>query len=289
MDVANDWQSFTLNTSFSRHSLPVGSCGPSCSPEQLMLQVHVSFPSGYGETLALPPNSTVGDLKVLVQKTFRQGFLRLVTEKGHVLANHEDSLLAAGIQEGMHLTVVAQKPKVAATSQAFAVWCCGGDRIATWGEQCYGGDSSAVQDHLKNVQQVQGTMGAFAAILADGSVVTWGDRNSGGDSSAVQDQLQEFQQQGTRMACHQTDPSLPGASILWMLCSSRSAQECPAGARHKHDPSLPEVEPSILWRSQLCSSRSAQECPAGARHKHGFCCHLSRWIRRYLGPCKLWW
>ena len=214
MDVANDWQGFTLNTSFSRHSLPVGSCGPSCSPEQLMLQVHVSFPSGYGETLALPPNSTVGDLKVLVQKTFRQGFLRLVTEKGHVLANHEDSLLAAGIPEGMHLTVVAQKPKVAATSQAFAVWCCGGDRIATWGEQCYGGDSSAVQDHLKNVQQVQGTMGAFAAILADGSVVTCGDRNSGGDSSAVQDQLknvQQIQATGTVFAAILAD----GSVITW--------------------------------------------------------------------------
>ena len=81
-----------------------------------MLQVKVSFPSGCGETLALPQNSTVGELKVLVQKSFRQGFLKLVTEKGHVLTNPEDSLLTAGIQEGAHLTVVAQQPKVAATS-----------------------------------------------------------------------------------------------------------------------------------------------------------------------------
>lgn len=37
-----------------------------------------------------------------------------------------------------------------------------------------GGDSSAIQDQLRNVQQLQATLGAFAAILADGSVVTWG-------------------------------------------------------------------------------------------------------------------
>ena len=45
----------------------------------------------------------------------------------------------------------------------------------TWGDPDYGGDSSEVQDQLKGVQQIQATDYAFAAILADGSVVTWGD------------------------------------------------------------------------------------------------------------------
>ena len=36
--------------------------------------------------------------------------------------------------------------------------------------------------------------GAFAAILADGSVVTWGDADWGGYSSAVRDQLRGVQQ-----------------------------------------------------------------------------------------------
>ena len=39
----------------------------------------------------------------------------------------------------------------------------------------YGGDSSTVQTQLKNVQQIQASYAAFAAILDDGSVVTWGD------------------------------------------------------------------------------------------------------------------
>ena len=52
-----------------------------------------------------------------------------------------------------------------------------------------GGDSSAVQDQLKGVQQIQATRQAFAAILDDGSVVTWGHALCGGDSSAVQHKL----------------------------------------------------------------------------------------------------
>ena len=59
----------------------------------------------------------------------------------------------------------------------------------TWGDPDYGGDSSEVQDQLKGVQQVQATYSAFAAILADGSVVTWGNPGSGGDSSAIADQF----------------------------------------------------------------------------------------------------
>ena len=50
-----------------------------------------------------------------------------------------------------------------------------------------GGDSSQVQDQLKNVQKISGTSAAFAAILGDGSVVTWGQPARGGDSSRVQD------------------------------------------------------------------------------------------------------
>ena len=64
----------------------------------------------------------------------------------------------------------------------------------TWGDTGHGGDSSAVQGQLKNVQQVQASMYAFAAIRADGSVVTWGNAENGGDSSAVQDQLRNVQQ-----------------------------------------------------------------------------------------------
>ena len=64
----------------------------------------------------------------------------------------------------------------------------------TWGRPGQDGDSSAVQDQLKSVRQVQAPHSAFAAILEDGSVVTWGASYCGGDSSAVQDQLKSVQQ-----------------------------------------------------------------------------------------------
>ena len=56
---------------------------------------------------------------------------------------------------------------------------------ATWGKAACSGDSTEVQEQLKNVHQIQATQKDFAAILGDGSVVTWGTGN-GGDSSAVQ-------------------------------------------------------------------------------------------------------
>ena len=66
----------------------------------------------------------------------------------------------------------------------------GGDgSVVTWGDEDYGGDSSAVQEQLQDVQQIQASYRAFAAIRGDGSVVTWGASGHGGDSSAVQDQL----------------------------------------------------------------------------------------------------
>ena len=64
----------------------------------------------------------------------------------------------------------------------------------TWGDPDFGGDSSEVQDQLKGVRQLPATPHAFAAILADGSVVTWGHPDFGGDSSEVQYQLKGVQQ-----------------------------------------------------------------------------------------------
>ena len=142
-----------------------------------MLQVSVTLPSGRSERLSLPESSRVGDLKILAQKLFQLGFLRVVAA-GRLL-DPEESPQAAGVQEGDHLTaIVVQEAEIAATQDAFALWCCGGDRIVTWGHPINGGCNFEVQDQLKGVQQVQATSCAFAAILADKSVVTWGAKKT---------------------------------------------------------------------------------------------------------------
>ena len=146
--------------------------------------------------------SQVGDLKMSAERSFQQGFLRLVTADGRILGDPTEDgqsllrLLSEGLREEECLTAVVLQAKLAVTEKmgpcgeggAFALWCCSGNRIITWGHPDYAADSSAVQDQLRNVQQVQGTC-AFAAILADGSAVTWGYPDCGGDSNAVQDQL----------------------------------------------------------------------------------------------------
>ena len=47
---------------------------------------------------------------------------------------------------------------------------------------------------LVDAQQIQATKGAFAAILADGSVVTWGNPVTGGTCIHVQSQLRRVSQ-----------------------------------------------------------------------------------------------
>ena len=156
-----------------------------------MLQVTVALPSGCSEKFSIAQSSKVGDLRVLAQKSFQRGFLRLVAADHHAL-DPTVSLQAAGLEDGDHLTAIVLEAKLAAAAEAFALYCFGGDRVVTWGLEVGGG--SKVQDQLKGVQQVQATSKAFAAILADGSVVTWGEPARGGDSSEVQDQLKGVQQ-----------------------------------------------------------------------------------------------
>ena len=74
--------------------------------------------------------------------------------------------------------------QIHATGEAFAA-ILGDGSVVTCGHADFGGDSSVVQDQLKNVQQIQGSHGAFVAILGDGSVVTWGSTEAGGDGSLV--------------------------------------------------------------------------------------------------------
>ena len=65
--------------------------------------------------------------------------------------------------------------------------------MVSWGDRTGGGNSAAVQHQLQNVQKVQSTKRALAAILSDGSVVVWGDEAHGGNCSSVQSELQGVQ------------------------------------------------------------------------------------------------
>ena len=128
---------------------------------------------GHAELLTLPPSSTVQDLRTTAQRAFGKKYLRLITAKNRVLVNFEQTLEEAEIEDGECLTALVLQPQLAATTSAFALWCQGDSAIVAWGNAHYGGDNSTVQDQLRGVQQIIATRRAFAAILADASVVTW--------------------------------------------------------------------------------------------------------------------
>eukprot|EP00439_Symbiodinium_sp_Y106_P008321 s90_g1.t1 len=117
---------------------------------------------------------------------------RLLDSCGRVL-DPCAAIKTAGIQNDDTLTLHIYQTQTQASPDAFAA-ILGDGSVVTWGSTRSGGDSSSVQDQLKNVQQIQASSGAFAAILGDGSAVTWGAHSHGGDSRAVQHQLNNVQQ-----------------------------------------------------------------------------------------------
>ena len=103
---------------------------------------------------------------------------RLVDSSGQILdacALVRDTPLQNGDSLTLHISPV----QVCRAKHAFAA-----DASVVTSGSCWRA-FTAVQNQLKNVQQIQATDWAFAAILGDRSVVTWGDAGCGGDSSAV--------------------------------------------------------------------------------------------------------
>ena len=160
-----------------------------------MIHIYVALPNGHAKLLALLPSATVQDVKKMAKQALGKKFLRLITANGRVLDKFEQTIEEAEIEDGEYLTALVQQPLLAATHNAFALWCHGDSSVVTWGDEFFGGDSSAVRDQLKGVQQIHASQRAFAAILEDGHVVTWGHPRYGGNSfSKVRDQLKGVQQ-----------------------------------------------------------------------------------------------
>ena len=158
----------------------------------MSIAVAVGLLSGKTVTVKASLEDEVGTLKRQAQIALGVGRGRLVDSLGNLL-DVRVPIKNTLIQNGDSLTL--QINRVQAQVSHFAGAAILGDgSVVTWGAAGDGGDSSAVQDQLRNVQQIEATRTAFAAILGDGSVVTWGDRTEGGNSDGVKDQLKNVQQ-----------------------------------------------------------------------------------------------
>ena len=79
-----------------------------------------------------------------------------------------------------------------------------------------------------DVQHIQATLFAFAALLEDGSVVTWGNGPQGGDSSSVQQQLtnvQQIQASSRAFAAIKADGSAVAWGVSWCGGDSSAVQD----------------------------------------------------------------
>ena len=126
-----------------------------------MLQINVALLSGNPELIILPPSSTVQDVMTEAQRAFGKKYLKLITAKNEALVDRQQTLGEAKIQDGEHLTALILQPQLAATSNAFALWCHGDSAVVTWGNAKWGGDSSSVQDQFKGLQNIQAARGAL--------------------------------------------------------------------------------------------------------------------------------
>ena len=87
-----------------------------------VLKVRVSLPSGRWEDVSVPVNGRIFDLKMAAQQSLEQSFLKLAGPDGRLL-DPTKSLQSAWLKDGDTFAAVAQQPRIAATSSAFALWC----------------------------------------------------------------------------------------------------------------------------------------------------------------------
>ena len=155
----------------------------------MSIAVEVRLLSGKTATVKAGLDEEVGALISRAQATLGVGKGRLVDMSGGVL-DASTPIKCTTLQDGGSLTLHVNRVQACGTQFAIAA-ILGDGTVVTWGDAEYGGDSTAVRDQLKNVQQITASNCSFAAVRGDGTVVTWGSGRC--DSHYVQHQLKNVQ------------------------------------------------------------------------------------------------
>ena len=114
--------------------------------------------------LSLPKeDSTVADVKAAAKETLGHNFLKLATSDGRLLKDSE-ALAMTGVQDGDSvMAILEEQPRIAATSQSFALWYRGYDDVVTWGNPSHC-DTTMVKHQLKDVKDITASHSAYAAL-----------------------------------------------------------------------------------------------------------------------------
>ena len=188
----------------------------------MSIAVEIGLLSGRRASVQAGLEESVETLKERAQIALGLGKGRLLDSSGNVL-DVCAPIKKARVRNGDSLTFHVSNVQIQASGFSFAA-ILGDGAVVTWGDTDYGGDSSAVRDQLKNVQQIQATAGgAFAAILVDRSVVTWGHPIHGGASAAVQQQLKNVQEVQASLGAFAAILG-DGSVVTWGPCRLRWRQ-----------------------------------------------------------------
>ena len=155
--------------------------------------LRVALISGRAVQVPASMDCPLKSIKLQAQRSLQTSLGILRDSKGQILDDCQ-TVKEAGLELGDALTLQVRQTMLASSKFGAAFAAMMGDgSVVTWGNSACGGDSSTVQQQLKNVQLIKATENAFAAVLDTGSVVTWGQPTSCGDSSVVQEQLRNVQ------------------------------------------------------------------------------------------------
>ena len=220
---------------------------------------------------------------------------------GHVLTNLEDSLQAAEVQEGDHLTAAAQQVNISASTQAFALWAVEEARYlpgeiqsmvltAPWfkiSSKMFCKFRPQVAHLQRSWQMDQPLPRAIQTIQTGTSRVT-----------ALQFRMSSDMWPKFRPPWAQLLKLADGSVVAWVIQSmvaTARQSKISWGMSSKFrphfwqlprswpmDPLLPGAMQTRWWL--LLGSRSAQECAPHSGHRWRIRCNLGRWIRCYLGP-----
>lgn len=134
-----------------------------------MMQINITLMSGHTQPFTLLPSCTVEDIRQKCEQAFGKKYFKFITAKNRVLVNSEKTLEEAEIENGEWLTTVVLEPQLATTQSCAFAFCCHSS-VLTWGHAEYGGNSSAAQDELKAVNNIQSTGKARSANSSVGTV-----------------------------------------------------------------------------------------------------------------------
>ena len=150
-----------------------------------MLRINVSFTRVVLEKLCNFLNTPKwGTWDFWPRKLSEKGFLKTRHFRGAWYLGWANLLRTGdcklqGCKIGEHITAVAQRASFKCNNLRLLLCGAVANGIQSWWPGVIhhrGGDCSPVQDQpSRNAQQIQATDRAFAAILANGSVVTWGE------------------------------------------------------------------------------------------------------------------